>query len=63
MWCVGLLVMWCQVAEPVPAQGATFCQVSRPIYWSAGDTRKTKEQVDRHNRVWKRLCTNAGAQK
>lgn len=36
--------------------GATFCQTAQPIYWSSADTRKTKEQVDEHNRVWKRLC-------
>jgi hypothetical protein len=30
--------------------------VARPIYWSAKDTRTTKEQADRENAKWKRLC-------
>lgn len=57
MLCIGLFVMWCQSAQP-PAitAGATFCQVAKPMYWSAGDTRRTKEQADRHNRIGKKLC-------
>ena len=35
---------------------APFCTVYSPIYWSAKDTRKTKEQVDANNRVWKKMC-------
>ena len=32
------------------------CVAFRPIYWGKGDTRATLDQVDSHNRVWKRLC-------
>lgn len=54
-WCVGLIVTRCFVQEPASA-GDTFCQIAKPIYWSSADTRATKEQVDAHNRKWKRLC-------
>lgn len=55
MICFGILVMYCQLqAAPVPTD--TFCQNYKPVYWSATDTRKTKEQVDTNNRKWKRLC-------
>lgn len=59
MLCIGLLVMWCDVSDikprtPPPAD--TYCQIARPIYFSASDTRKTKEQADRENRKWRRLC-------
>ena len=33
-----------------------FCLTYQPVYWSAKDTRKTKEQVDANNRVWKAMC-------
>jgi len=56
MWCIGLLITYCHVAQPAPSSGAAFCQVYRPTYWSASDTRKTKEQIDTLNRQWKRLC-------
>lgn len=57
MLCVGLIVMWCSVSGPAPATaGAKFCDVARPVYWSAADTRKTKEQADIHNAKGKRLC-------
>ena len=56
MWCVGLLVMWCGQSMPSAADGATFCQIAQPLYWSKNDTRRTKEQADEHNRVWKKLC-------
>jgi len=57
MICVGLFVMWCQSTQPAAVTaGATFCQVAKPMYWSASDTRKTKEQADRHNRIGKKLC-------
>lgn len=39
------------------AQGATFCQLYQPQYWSANDTRKTKENIDTLNRTWKGLCS------
>jgi hypothetical protein len=44
-----------QQAEPAVAV-APYCDVARPIYWSAHDTRTTKEQADRENAKWKRLC-------
>lgn len=57
MWCFGLLVAWCVASQPAAATaGATFCQVAKPFYWSAADTRKTKEQADRQNRIGKKLC-------
>jgi hypothetical protein len=49
-----------QQAEPAVAV-APYCHVARPIYWSAGDTRATKEQADRENAKWKRLCANGPA--
>lgn len=57
MICFGILVMTCQLAAQ-PLAG-TFCQIYRPIYWSATDTRRTKEQADSNNRKWKRLCAGA----
>ena len=56
MLCYGLIVRWCVSQEAVVADGATFCQVAKPMYWSAADTRKTKEQADIHNRKGKKLC-------
>jgi hypothetical protein len=44
-----------QQAEPAVAV-APYCDVARPIYWSAKDTRATKEQADRENAKWKSLC-------
>jgi hypothetical protein len=41
---------------------APYCELARPIYWSAKDTRTTKEQADRENAKWKRLCA-AGAKR
>ena len=56
MLCLGFLfVFTCQAAE-VPPSAAPYCDIARPIYWSAQDTRDTKEQADRENRKWKRLC-------
>lgn len=57
MICVGLFVMVCNPtgAQPV-AQHAAFCDVYKPVYWSAHDTRATKEAVDTNNAKWKRLC-------
>lgn len=43
-------------AAEIPGTGATFCQLDKPIYWSKNDTRMTKEQVDTHNRVGKKVC-------
>lgn len=43
-------------AKAPPPPISSYCQIARPITWSAQDTRATKEKVDIHNRVWKRLC-------
>lgn len=51
---LGIALLKCTTAEAPPAQ--TFCQIAEPQTWSAKDTRRTKEQVDRHNRVGKKLC-------
>lgn len=57
MTCVGFLfVFTCSPAEPAPAAAAPYCEIARPIRWSARDTRETKEQADRENAKWKRLC-------
>jgi hypothetical protein len=55
MWCFGLLVSFC-LSSPTPPIDS-YCQIARPIYWSAHDTRATKAAVDRHNRVWKATCS------
>ena len=50
-----LLLAGCHhTAKPGPA--STYCQIARPITWAAADTRITKQQIDAHNRTWKRLC-------
>jgi hypothetical protein len=58
MICFGILLMFCepQTVTQAATKGATFCQTARAIYWDRADTRKTKEQVDSHNRVFKKLC-------
>ena len=55
MLCFGLFVMVCQ-PQAAPPVADTFCQIAKPIYWSAGDDRRTKEQADTHNRIGKKLC-------
>ena len=54
--CIGLGIMFCQVQEAPKPVSDSYCEISKPIYWSASDTRQTKEQVDTHNRIWKSLC-------
>lgn len=55
--CVGIVFfMWCHPAAAPSGIAAPFCDTAKPIYWSPGDTRKTKEQADQHNAVGKRLC-------
>lgn len=57
MVCVGLFVMICNPSGPQPASPyASFCETYRPVYWSARDTRATKEMIDTNNAKWKRLC-------
>lgn len=55
--CYGLFIMECQQVPTAPVDAVTFCQAYQPIYWSAADTRETKRQADRMNRVWKRICS------
>lgn len=59
MTCTGFAFLYVALTcKPVETPTAdTFCQIARPIHWNAGDTRKTKEQADIHNRKYKRLCT------
>ncbi len=60
MTCTGfafiLVHLTCQ--QPAASDGATFCQTYAPVHWSSKDTRLSKEQNDKNNRVWKRLCKN-----
>jgi hypothetical protein len=51
---LALPVGFCQHQNAAPA--TTYCQIARPITWTSTDTRITKEQIDAHNRTWKRLC-------
>jgi hypothetical protein len=52
----------CAKQQPEPAAAlAPYCDVARPIFWSAKDSRATKEQADRENAKWKRLCSDRGA--
>ena len=57
MTCTGFAFIFAHLTctQPAPPPD-TYCQIAKPVYWSRNDTRQTKEQVDRHNRVWKRLC-------
>lgn len=50
---LGFAYLTCMQPAPPPD---TYCQIAKPIYWSKQDTRATKEQADRENRKWKRLC-------
>lgn len=54
-----LVQMTCEL-PPAPPPADTFCTSYVPIYWAAGDTRGTKEQVDRMNRRWKLRCKKKG---
>jgi hypothetical protein len=54
--CIGFLFFYSCAAPAPPPAADSFCLIASPIFWSARDTRKTKEQVDRHNRIWKSLC-------
>lgn len=60
--CFGLLfIMFCEPSGPkAPPPADTYCQIAKPIYFGSADTRKTKEQVDTHNRQWKALCAPKG---
>ncbi len=60
---IALLLCACAKEQPdLAVSAAPYCDVARPIYWSGKDTRATKEQADRENAKWKRLCgTQASA--
>lgn len=63
MICFGIGVMICNPLDERSASppASTYCQIkTKPILWSAKDTRATKEQIDSENRVWKKLCRPAG---
>ncbi len=55
--CIGFVVCFGMIGTAAPPPEAPYCDIARPIQWSARDTRETKEQADRENRKWKRLCT------
>lgn len=57
--CVGFLVLFQCTPADAPPPEAAYCDIARPVLWSARDTRATKEQADRENRKWKRLCGQA----
>lgn len=57
MTCWGFLIfMTCAPPEPVAPPAAPYCDVAKPVQWSAHDTRATKEAVDTENRKWRKLC-------
>ena len=51
-----LLLAGCHATTQKPGPASTWCQIARPITWAATATRATKQQIDAHNRTWKRLC-------
>ncbi len=57
MNCTGWVFIFAQLTcSPIGAVPDTFCQIAKPILWSASDSRMTKEQADTHNRKGKKLC-------
>jgi hypothetical protein len=52
---LGLALIYCE-EPPATPPADSYCAVYEPIRWHAGDTRKTKEQADRENAKWTRLC-------
>ena len=57
--CIGFVLFYsCTTPDAPPTD--SYCLIAAPIFWSAHDTRKTKEQADRHNRIWKSLCESRG---
>jgi len=57
--CIGFLFFYSCTAPAAPPTDS-YCLIAAPIFWSAKDTRKTKEQADRHNRIWKSFCASPG---
>ncbi|PZU89086.1 MAG: hypothetical protein DI527_16260 [Chelatococcus sp.] len=56
MTCLGLLVFFVCSPQTATAADAPYCSIAQPIRFTATDTRETKEQADRENAKWKRLC-------
>ena len=56
MICVGILVAYCFTTDATSPPTDSLCLTTAPIYWSAKDTRRSKEQIDRHNRVYEAVC-------
>lgn len=54
--CLGFLFFFQCEAPRAPPPADTYCQIVKPIRFDAKDTRRTKEQVDTHNRQWVALC-------
>ncbi len=59
MLCIGFLFAFSCTPADAPPAAAPYCDIARPVLWSAQDTRATKEQADRENRKWKRLCSSS----
>jgi hypothetical protein len=53
---VVLLLSACKPTQVAMPPASTYCRIARPITWVSEDSRVTKEQIDAHNRTWKRLC-------
>ena len=51
-----VLLAACQHNEATRGPASTYCSIARTITWAGGDTRITKQQIDAHNRTYKRLC-------
>jgi hypothetical protein len=49
--------------ELPPTDSKQFCKIAKPISWVSADSRLTKEEIDEHNRVGKRLCGWKGSKK
>lgn len=59
--CVGFLFSFTCTPVAAPPPAVPYCQVARPVTWSAADTRETKAAADRENRKWKRFCGGKAA--
>lgn len=53
-WALVYVFLTCTPAATPPTD--TFCQIYKPVHWSARDTRNTKAQNDKNNRKYKRIC-------
>lgn len=59
MICVGLIVMWCNLAKPTVID--SFCQVYQPIVQAKGDgtlsgTLGVKRRILANEQTYRRLC-------